>query len=132
VKKSKKNDLFDLKLIDQEIAEIDAKIKEFQILVQRRNDLTVFKQLAQRLFLHTDDNGASAEPQHKKRGTTGAMAFEVLAAKGDLDLDGILLEMRQNGWTGSGDDAKDKKRIYAAIYKDPNFERNGEKWGTRM
>lgn len=128
-----KQDAFDLAAIDREIAEIDYKIKEFQALAQRRVDLITFKQLAQRLFFSQNGHDAetSATTELATGGATASLAFQVLASTGALDISGLLLEMRKIGYTGSGDDAKDRKRIYAAIYKNEHFERDGEKWSIK-
>ena len=131
-----KPDPLNLSAIDHEIAEIDERLEEHKRLVQRRSDLVNFKQLAQRLGFVENENGASPPPpvttDKSTPGTTAGFAYNVLRITGSLTLNYLLAEMRKAGWTGSGNDAIDKKRIYAAIYnKEGFFERDGEKWRAK-
>ena len=48
-----------------------------------------------------------------------------------MNLNQLLVALRATGWTGSGDDAKDKKRIYASIYNKPEFEQEDGVWDVK-
>ena len=129
-----KTDAIDIVKIDREIAALDKEIKELQPLIQRRSDLQQLKMLATRLFgesrkakkLEAINGHATARPK-----SNAELAFEALAEKGSMNLNELLAEMRSRGYAGSGVDATDKKRIYAAIYKNAHFERDDDKWEVK-
>jgi hypothetical protein len=133
--KPKSLDVINEQEIDREIAEIDERLKELQGLQQRRSDLYNFKLLAQRLWGKEQTNGHApqkVEPYPKFTPKTNSeYAYQVVSAHANsLTLDELVTEMRAAGWKCSGEMEVDKKRVYAAIYNNPSFLRDGKKWGS--
>jgi hypothetical protein len=115
--------------LDREIAEIDERLKEMKALEMRKAELLSFKQLAQRLF--GPPNGTSNRSETISF-TTGGLILSILQAEGGKTIAQLLSAARLRGYQGSGDDAKDKKRLLAAIYglRD-KFEKDGDLWKVK-
>jgi hypothetical protein len=120
MKSKRRRDEIDVEEIEKEIAEIDAKLETYERLLQRRRDLVMFGDLANKLWgIH----------QPPSRGKTAEVALRVLLSQNSaMDLNTLLEGMRRQGWKDSGNDARDKKRLYVAICKSKHFVRDGERW----
>jgi hypothetical protein len=123
----------DIEEIDKEIAQLDEKLKEYQAISQRRSDLLNIKVLAERVWGPIEGTYPAppvATNGHGIRhdGTISGTAFRVLATKGPMNISDLLKGMREAGWIASGDDAKDKRNLYSAIYKKPQFKLEDGVW----
>jgi hypothetical protein len=114
-----------------ELIEIDEKLAEFRVLSARRERLSNL--IRQWEALYADPR---AKKGHQKRATqppslveisqnstTSSYAIEALSKKGPLALGDLLQEARALGWAGSGRDLIDKKRLYAAMFKNHKFSK---------
>ena len=136
--KPQKVEPFTVEEIDREMAVMEKKIQELQKLVQRRNDLSNLKLLTLRLRgeretpLSTQVALPDSENRKAPSGTTGDLACRILSSRGPMNLSDLMFAMRADGWKGSGEDLRDRKRIYAAMYtaKD-RFEQDGNMWKVR-
>lgn len=124
--------------LDKEIAELDQKLKSLQGLQKRRAELVSIKTLAHRLWgapaKEESNNGHKELPKGRagRRTTTAGVIFEVLAGQGPMKTADLLTAARAAGYTGSGNDPTDKKRLLAAMYgAQDKFERDGEKWRVK-
>jgi hypothetical protein len=106
-----------------ELAETDKRLTGLRTLVARRDRLAALIRQWEALY----DSPAKKTPKKhpaavtkmpEPSGTTG-YALHVLRTKGPSTLDEILQESRRLGWVGSGNDAVDKKRLYAAMFSKP-------------
>jgi hypothetical protein len=125
--------------IRAELADIESKIAELRTLTARRERLVALLRQFDALYGATPKKQTKQaattpevkQPEQVPSGATNAHYIaHVLLGKGPMDMSQILREVRLLGWTGSGDDPVDKKRLYAAMHGDPRFKKTGEgnKW----
>lgn len=116
--------------IDREIAEIDRKLKDVECLQRRRAELVQFKQMARRLFGGNSSNVPEAEAVIHY--TTSGLLHSILLGEGPKTSTEILAAARIRGYTGSGNDDIDKKRLQAALYAGKErFEKVNGKWQVK-
>jgi len=122
----------DLADVKKEIETLDSQIAQLEKLRQRRNDLATLWGLAQRVMGFEDSQSVAAQDEPKNsthpRETVAAMAYRLLAEKGDMSIGELLVAMREAGWKGSGQDPVDKRRIYSAIHLKSEFKLEDGKW----
>jgi hypothetical protein len=120
----------------KELERINKKLKGYEALLLRQNQLETFLSLADELT----KKSKAKQPEAKKRepvkitfGRTADIAARILQQHGQLHLNELHKTMRSSGWAGSGIAANEKKAIYIAMFREPNrFTRVGRNvWALR-
>jgi hypothetical protein len=120
--------------VEAALAKLEVEMKEYWALVKLKQDLEGMRAIILRVSGKADAPATAkpAEPANgagRTRSNTGGYATEALTAKGPMNLREMMAAIRALGWVGSGNDARDMKRIYAAIYRNDAFRQEPDgKW----
>jgi hypothetical protein len=119
-----------------DLATVEAKLKVFNELAMERFRLTELIKAWETFF---PEEGKSAQTQStpvviQNFGTqaTASFAHHSLDEFGPMSTAQLLVSVRQKGWKGTGDDAKDRDRLYQAMKRLPQkFARTVDgKWAA--
>ena len=124
-----------LEEVESEIRELDSKIADLNQLVERKNLLTQYKAVLERIWSngngsHVPDAKSAIQVQAANTvsfsdtataqisdSPTVNFAHKVLSASSkSMRVPEIIKGMLDLGWTGSGDDEQDKTKVYNALY----------------
>lgn len=111
-----------LEEVDEELLALDNKLAEYKRLLVRQQTLLEYKAILDRLGLtHSKASPAftPATAVSPAIGTTetSELAKKILASAPQMSEGDIVKEALRLGWTGSGDEAKDRNRFYAAMHR---------------
>jgi hypothetical protein len=128
---------FTTKQARRELDKLERKLKGYEALLLRKQQLETFLSLADKLSSkpRTKSQPVSAEPMkirhHMK---TTDVAAQVLQRHGELHLNNLYQQMRAMGWTGSGNADNERKAIYVAMLREPSrFDRVGRNvWALKQ
>ena len=108
------------------VEEAERELKELEPVMQRIELLQKFVALGKQLAPVVRGGVELTLATGAGRNDTARLAFEVLAAHGDMRVPQLLDHMQKLGWRSSGDTAKDQKAVYAALLRKPNLFVNDE------
>jgi hypothetical protein len=109
--------------VERALTNVQADLKEYMELIQLKQDLENLKAIMLRVSGNQPASEEAVSKNGKRRNrtegeSTASHAERVMAGQSPMTLRSILVALRNSGWTGSGDDYKDLKRIYVALYRD--------------
>jgi hypothetical protein len=110
-----------------ELAEVDARLTELRSLTAKRARIASLIRQWEALFESGRKKQRRPHPmaaetskpfdgKESRGSSSGDYAEAAILSKGPLPIASLVDEMRVIGWTGSGDDATDRKRVYVALY----------------
>jgi len=108
--------------VDAELSDLDKRLSEYNNLIARKQTLLEYKAILGRLGLNhakplSESPAIPSSPAGRGAVETLDVARKILSAAPQMSEGDIVREARRQGWAGSGDDAKDKSRFYAAMYR---------------
>ncbi len=111
-----------LEEVDSELLELDKKLSEYNRLVARKQTLMEYKSILGRMGLNHSKPTPAFTPTPfvpSSLGTveTSEIAKKILASVPQMSEGDIVKEAIRLGWAGSGDEAKDRNRFYAAMHR---------------
>jgi hypothetical protein len=120
-----------------ELDKLERKLKGYEALLMRKQQLETFLSLAEKLSSKPKAKlpvTASLEPVKMKRPLrTSDVAAQVLQRHRELHLSNLHQQMHALGWTGSGNVENEKKAIYVAMLRDSRFQKVGRNvWALRQ
>jgi hypothetical protein len=126
---------FTTKQARRELDKLERKLKSYQALIVRRQQLQEFLSLAEKL-----SNKPKTKPQTgvetakvQRPLRTADVAAQVLQRNRELHLSDLHQHMRDLGWSGSGKVENEKKAIYIAMLRDSRFQKVGRNiWALKQ
>jgi hypothetical protein len=108
-----------------ELDQLERKLKDYEALRLRKDQLEDFLSLAEKLSAKPTVTKPQASPTPEpvrmtRHLSTADAASQVLERSGKLHLNSLHQQMRTLGWTGSGNPLNEKKAIYVAMLRAPN------------
>jgi hypothetical protein len=128
---------YSLETIDKELEEIESALEEYRALIQRRATLQQLRAIIAKLENKEPTIAALPLPVVPVNGNSkqaldshADYVREALRKSGPLTMSELLEAVRELGWKGSGDDAKDKARLNNPLYrgKGTHFQLRHGKW----
>lgn len=119
--------------VNAELQDLESRLKEYEELIERKRNLLEYRVLLGRLgFGNSKRLAENLEvPGTAPPVETSELAKRLLSIYPELSEMDMVREARRHGWTGSGDDAKDRGRFYAAMHRKKEiFEKVPDKPGT--
>ena len=111
-----------LEEVDQKLSEIDKKLTEYNAIVAEKQTLLEYRSLLVRMGFGSAKPapGVPSSPQAPSIGgniETFEIAKKILDSVPQMSESEIVKEAIRRGWSGSGDEAKDRNRFYAAMHR---------------
>jgi hypothetical protein len=123
---------YTVEAIDKELAQTTAELQEYNQLLQYASDLQQMRLLILRMSGKLPSTTPAPVTRKAAAGSSATSDFakKALSHHGPLALKTLVQDMREMGWRGSGDNAVDQKRVYAAMFRMKRvFERTDDgKW----
>lgn len=118
---------FTTKQAKRELDKLERKLKGYESLLVRKQQLETFLSLAEKLSSKPKTKPQTGtEPVKIQRPLrTADVAAQVLQRTRELHLSSLYQQMRALGWTGSGKAENEKKAIYIAMLRDSRFQKVG-------
>ena len=123
------------------IEKLEEEIQKIEALITERDLLKSYVAILNRIapvpgqLPPEDQSSATAPPKLASSvNSTADTAYELLKHSGPLNLSDLLKRVRENkGWKSSGDDKKDRDRLWQAMRRDPKrFMRVADhKWAAK-
>lgn len=114
------------------LAKVEIKLKTFNELSMERIRLSELIKAWETVFPTESEKGQSVAKVGApiEPGSTAAFAYHSLNEFGAMAAGPLLVSVRQKGWKGTGDDRKDRDRLYSVMKRRPDkFARTSDgKW----